>query len=425
MIKLNEEKRQTESLPIVKAKLPDKVAIPLSQHLGKICQPIVTAGDSVKTGQLIATLSEKAVFSPIHSSISGKVKAIQDYPHPVLGTSKAILIESDGLDASIGFSPRSKEDISKLTPDDLRKIIFDAGIVGMGGAGFPTYIKLSPPKPIDSLILNGAECEPYLTSDNRIMIEKTKEILLGVEIIVKCTGVKNVYITIEDNKPEAIEAFKDSILNTQYSIRIIKSAYPQGGEKQLIKTVLKREVPSGKLPFDIGALAQNVATTYAVYEAVYLGKPLYERVVTMTGDCLEHPANLLTRIGTPIKDLIEQCGPLKKEPKKIIFGGPMMGIAQYTDEVPVIKSTTGVLLLSEKMAKVREEEVCIRCGACIRACSLGLMPCLINLSSEKSMWAEAKAYRALDCMECGLCNYVCPAKRQLTQSVKRAKWEIK
>ncbi|MDP2860417.1 MAG: RnfABCDGE type electron transport complex subunit C, partial [bacterium] len=310
MINLNEEKRQTESLPIVKAKKPDRVYIPLSQHIGKACQPVIKIGDSVKTGQLIATLTEKTVFSPIHSSVSGKVKAIQDHPHPVLGLSKAILIESDGLDTHTDSKSRSKEEADKLSAEDLRKIIFDAGIVGMGGASFPTHIKLSPPKPIDSFILNGAECEPYLTSDSRIMIEKTKEILLGAGIVTRCTGAKNVYIAIEDNKPEAIEAFKKAMQSTVHSpqstecvIRVIKSGYPQGGEKQLTKTVLKREVPSGKLPFDIGVVVQNVATAYAIYEAVYLGKPLYERVVTVTGNCFDHPANLLARIGTPIKNL--------------------------------------------------------------------------------------------------------------------------
>ncbi|MFH0839421.1 MAG: RnfABCDGE type electron transport complex subunit C, partial [Candidatus Omnitrophota bacterium] len=200
--------------------------------------------------------------------------------------------------------------------------------------------------------------------------------------------------------------------------------YPQGGEKQLIKAVLKREVPSGKLPFDVGALVQNVATTYAVYEAVYLGKPLYERVVTVTGDCLEHPANLLTRIGTPIKELIEQCGPLKKEPKKIVFGGPMMGIAQYSLEVPVIKSTNGIILLSEGEIDAAKERLCIRCARCVEYCPLGLMPCMMSLASEKEKWDLAKAYGSLECMECGACNYVCPQKRNIVQAIKHAKTRI-
>jgi electron transport complex protein RnfC len=267
------------------------------------------------------------------------------------------------------------------------------------------------------LIINAAECEPYLTGDYRLMVEKTKEIIKGIELIARCLGVKNIYVAIEDNKPEAIKAFN-------YELRILKSQYPQGGERQLIKNILGKEVPSGNLPFDIGVVVHNVATVYAIYEAVYLNKPLYERVVTVTGSILSNPKNLLVRIGTPIRELIDFCGPLKEGPAKIIIGGPMMGIAQYTDEVPVIKSTTGVVLLNEKEARLQEEEFCIRCGACVRACPAGLMPCLINLASEKEMWTEAKAYRAIDCIECGLCNYVCPANRRLTQSIKRAKLEV-
>jgi len=293
----------------------------------------------------------------------------------------------------------------------------------MGGASFPTYIKLSPPKPVDTLIVNGAECEPYLTCDYRLMIEKTKEIMLGIESVAKCLGVKKVFIAIEDNKPEAVKLFEDAIRNTHYAVRVLKSMYPQGGEKQLIKNVLGKEVPSGKLPFDIGVVVHNVGTIFAIYEAVYLSKPLIERVVTVTGSGIENPKNVLARIGTPIKELIDFCGPQKEKPAKIIIGGPMMGIAQYTDEVPVIKSTTGVLLFNQQEAAIYEEEFCIRCGACVRECPVGLMPCLINLASEKESWVLTKNYGALDCIECGICSYVCPANRRLVQSIKRAKLE--
>jgi electron transport complex protein RnfC len=263
------------------------------------------------------------------------------------------------------------------------------------------------------------------------MVEKTREILQGIELVQKCLGVKNVYIAIEDNKPEAIERFKNAMRNTyqpsgraQYAIRVLASQYPQGGEKQLIKNLLDKEVSRGKLPFDIGVVVQNVATCFAIYEAVYFNKPLYERVVTLTGSCLSNPKNLLVRIGTPIKELIDFCGPLKEEPSKIIIGGPMMGIAQFSDEVPVIKSTTTVLLFNKREAKGLEEEFCIRCGACVRECPVDLMPCLINLASEKDLWPQAKEYGAVDCIECGLCNYVCPANRRLVQSIKRAKLEV-
>jgi electron transport complex protein RnfC len=422
MIKLKETKHLTNELPIKTLPLPKSVYIPLSQHTGKQCVPGVEIGDSVLTGQRIASV-DAHVYAPVHASISGKVGFIQDRPHPVLGRCKTIVIETDGQDKSQVPSPKSQSEIGNLTPDGIRKIVLEAGIIGMGGAGFPTHIKLTPPKPVDTLIINGAECEPYLTADYRLMVEKTKEILLGVELVVKCLGISKVYIAIEDNKPEAIEKFR--VHSSKFIVKVLKSFYPQGGEKQLIKNILNKEVPQGKLPFDIGVVVHNVATVFAIYEAVYKNKPLYERVVTVTGSCLNNPKNLLVRIGTPIKDLLDYCGPLKEEPAKIIIGGPMMGIAQYTDEVPVIKTTTGVILMNiEEARAIHEELPCIRCGACIRECPVSVMPTLINLASQKGLWLEAKLYGALDCIECGVCNYVCPAEIRLVQSIKRAKLEL-
>ncbi len=423
MVKLEEHKHTTENRKIEELPLPSKVYIPLSQHLGKISTPIAQIGDRVLAGQKIA-VSSAGVSSNIHASISGKIVAIEDWPHQVLGKAQAIVIESDGLDEKLVTNNQKQEEIDKLTPEQIRNIVFEAGIVGLGGASFPTHIKLNPPKPVDTLIINGAECEPYLTCDHRLMVEKTNEILRGIDLVARCLGVKKVYIAIEDNKPEAIEVFNHEIRDTRYEIRVLKSQYPQGGEKQLIKNIIGKEVPSGKLPFDVGVVAHNVGTIYAIYEAVYLNKPLYERVVTVTGSCVSNPKNLLVRIGTPIRELINFCAPLKQEPAKIIIGGPMMGIAQYTDDVPVIKSTTGVILFNDKEAKSKREESCIRCAACVHGCPVGLMPCLINGLCEKEMWLEAKAYNILDCIECGLCNYVCPANRNLTQSIKRAKLEV-
>lgn len=424
MLKLQEHKELTRDKAIRKAALPEKVTIPLSQHIGKICQPHVKVGDFVRTGQFIAALDEKVVFAPVHSSVSGKVIAIDDMPHPLLGRAKAVVIASDGLDEKTDAQGLSAIQIEQLTPHDIRKIIFDCGIVGMGGAAFPTHIKLNPPKHLDSFILNGAECEPFLTSDERLMLEKTDQILLAVSLMVKCTGVRNVFIAIEDNKPEAIKAFERKIKNTPYTLHILKSGYPQGGEKQLIHTVLKREIPFGKLPFDVGAVVNNVATAYAVYEAVYLGKSLYERVVTVTGDCLENPQNLLVRIGTTINDLMRECGPLKKEPERIVFGGPMMGLAQYSLQTPVIKNTGGVIFLSEKEIEPLEEAFCLRCGRCVESCPMGLSPCLIGLAVEKKKWDLAKSYGALECMECGSCSYVCPQRRNIVQEIKYAKQRI-
>lgn len=420
MVRLTENKHYSENKLSQSLSLPLKVYLPLIQHLGKICNPEVKVGDTVSLGQKIAS-STAQVYAPIHASISGKVVAIQDWPHPVLGRAKAVVIESDGQDNLDEFHLKDQQEIEKLTAQDLRKIVLDAGIVGMGGASFPTHIKLNPPKPVDTLIINGAECEPYLTADARLMVEKTKEISTGIALVARCLGVKEIYVGIEENKPEAIKAFSD-IAGTK--VKILKSEYPQGGEKQLIQNILGKEIPRGKLPFDIGVVVQNVATAYAIYEAVYKGKPLIERLVTVTGSCVGNPKNLLVRIGTPIKNLIEFCGPLKEEPAKIIIGGPMMGIAQYTDQVPIIKSSGGLLLMNKQEAKVLDEDSCIRCAACIRGCPVGLMPCQINLASERLLWSITKEYGASDCIECGICNYVCPSNRRLLQTIKRAKLEV-
>ncbi|MCM8792280.1 MAG: electron transport complex subunit RsxC [Candidatus Omnitrophica bacterium] len=421
MVKIEENKIFTRNRPIEKF-IPPVVYIPLIQHTGKPTLPLVKAGEYVLLGQKIADV-EANITASIHSSVSGEVKAIQLYPHPVLGKAMAIIIENDGQDKN-EIKPLKEEEVKNLTFKELRLKIKEAGIVGLGGAGFPTHVKLNPPKPIDTLIVNGAECEPYLTGDFRLMLEKTGQIIKGIELIVRCLELKNVYIAIEDNKPEAIRAFEKELKSfsiTRYKLHILKSYYPQGGEKQLIKNILKKEVPSGKLPFDVGVVVHNVGTCFAIYEAVYLNKPLYERVVTVTGNCLTHPKNLLVRIGSPIKELINYCGPLKEEPKKIVLGGPMMGIAQYTDEVPVIKTTSGVVAFGESEVMVSKESFCIRCGRCVEYCPVGLMPAILSLSSQSQNWQLAKEYNVFDCIECGLCSYVCPAKRNMVQYIKTAK----
>mgnify|MGYP000663430593 CR=1 FL=1 len=423
MIKLKEHKEYTEDKSIESLRPPSRVYLPLSQHLGKACVPEVKVGDSVALGQRIAGV-QAHVWAPIHASVSGKVIAIQEWPHPVLARCKAVVLENDGEDRAYGNAKRrSRQEVNALTPEEIRAIVLEAGIVGMGGASFPTHIKLTPPKPVDTLLVNGAECEPYLTSDARLMTEYGHEIALGIEAVVSCLGVKEVYIGIEENKPDAIKIMRRHLHDAGWHLRILPSAYPQGGEKQLIKNILGREVPRGKLPFDCGVVVHNVATIFAVYEALYSSKALYERLVTVTGSVLERPKNLRVRLGTPVKDLIAHCAPLKEEPAKLIMGGPMMGIAQYTDEVPVIKSSGGLLLLSSDEAACLQEEACIRCGACVRKCPVGLMPTLIDLASRAGLWQQAKEYGALDCIECGVCSYVCPANRTLVQSIKRAKLE--
>lgn len=426
MIQLEEHKHLTENKPIEQALLPSKVYIPLLQHLGKPLDIIqVKVGDEVRRGALLAT-SDKGVFAPVHASLSGKVAMIADYPHPVSGSARAIVIESDGKDEpAADMVPRSEEEIEAVTPDALKRIIFEAGIVGLGGATFPTHIKLSPSKPIETLIFNGAECEPYLTTDYRLMVERADEIVKGARLVASILKPQRVLIAIEDNKPEAIKLMRERAASLGWKVVVLKTAYPQGGEKQIIKSCIGREVPSGKLPFDIGVVVQNVATAYAIYEAVYLRKPLYERVVTVTGSCLANPKNLLVRIGTPVRDLIEQCGPLIKEPKKIVMGGPMMGIAQYTMDGPVIKGTSGVILFDEVLEKEEGESFCVRCGECVQNCPMGLNPGLISLAINRDRLDLAEEYGIMDCIECGLCAYLCPSRRNIVQAIKAAKTRIR
>jgi len=426
MIRLEEHKHETENKPIETLPLPASVVIPLMQHLGKPLDVVkVKVGDTVSRGQCLAT-SDKGVFAPVHASISGKVKAITRQAHPLSGTCPAVVIEGDGQDTACEqVRPRSPEAVDTLSADDLRRIVFEAGIVGLGGAAFPTHIKLKPPRPVEYFILNGAECEPYLTTDYRLMVEKTDEIVKGMKLILKVLEPEECVIAIEDNKPEAVRLFRERAAAFNWKVVVLKSAYPQGGEKQVIRSCLKREVPSGKLPFDIGVVVHNVATVYAVYEAVYSGKPLYERVVTVAGPCLANPKNLLVRLGTRVLDLVQRCGPLVKEPRKIVMGGPMMGVAQFTMDGPVIKATSGVLFFDETAIEEREEEVCIRCGECLENCPVGLNPSLLAQAIAKDRLDLAEAYGIMDCIECGLCAWVCPGRRNIVQAIKTAKARIK
>jgi len=418
MVKLKEYKGLSENQAIIPAPLPERVIIPLAQHIGKIAEPNVKIGQKVLTGQEIG-FSSAAVSSSIHASISGQIVAIGNYAHPVLGESPAIVIQSDGQDQKAYSGRRTQAEVERLTPEEIRQIVQQAGIVGMGGAAFPSHIKLNPPKPISSFILNAAECEPYLTSDYRLMVEKTEEIILGMQVIIRCLQAKEAFIAIEENKPEAIKKFK----NYAYPVKVLPAQYPQGGEKQLIKNVLNKEVPAkGGLPLDIGVVVHNLATVYAIYEAVYLNKPLFERVVTVTGNCLTNPKNLLVRIGTSFSELLKLCAPFKEEPFLVVMGGLMMGIAQASADVPVIKATNGILVLSKVKSALFEEGPCIRCAACVRNCPVGLLPCIIDAASRKEDWQLALDYGALECIECGVCSYVCPAHRLLVQAIKLAKF---
>jgi Na+-translocating ferredoxin:NAD+ oxidoreductase subunit C len=409
---------------------PPQVVIPLIQHIGAPCRPLVKPGDMVKTGTLIAE-SEKFISASIHSSVSGVVRAIKKSYHPVLGSCEARIIDSDKRDEKAYSQEIRTHDIEGLTPQAIREKVKAAGIIGMGGAAFPTHVKLTPSqdKHIDIFILNGSECEPYLTCDDRIMQERAQEIIKGMLLIMRAIGVTNGIIAIENNKPAAIKAMRTGVANMQtgtyiLQVKALPTKYPQGGEKQLIKVLTGREVPPLKLPFDVGCLVDNVQTAYAMYEALYYGKPLFERVITVTGDAVKNPSNVLVRVGTPVSFVINECGGIKGNLGKLIMGGPMMGIAQYTENIPVIKGISGILLLSKEHAGFLKEQYCIRCGRCKQSCPVKLVPTDIAKAAEYDRFEIATMLNASDCIECGCCSYVCPSHIPLTQLIKYAKRAI-
>jgi len=419
---IESHKSLSEDVQIVDLPLPNQIIIPLSQHTGSSCKPLVKKGDSVKVGTKIGE-GAGLISSTVHASISGQVKEITDYNHPVLGLCQAVIIDSDGKDEKDSTFASSFEKNSELSKQELLTIIREAGIVGLGGAAFPTQVKLNPPNPVDTLLINGVECEPYLTCDYRLMLEKTQDVLKGILLIKKVINCAHVIIGIEDDKPEAISAMRNKIVEKSYPVQVValKAKYPQGAEKQLIKAVLDREVSPGKLPFDVGVVVSNVGTAYSIFEAVHRGKPLYERIVTVTGTCIENPANLKVRIGTRFSELIEFCGKSQTAIGKIIMGGPMMGLTQFSDDVPVIKGTSGVLVLSEKETKSFESMPCIRCGRCVYICPVGMLPYALSLCVELENIDKALQYNPKDCIECGICTYVCPAKRRILESIRLVK----
>lgn len=418
-------KAATEKLSISRAKLPDTVVIPMLQHIGAPCEPIVQIGDEVKVGQKIGE-SKGFVSSPVHSSISGKVIAIE--PRLTSGGSAVpcVIIKNDMQDTVYeAIAPNA--DINELSSEQIINIIKESGIVGMGGAAFPTHVKLSPPpgKIVDTIILNGAECEPYLTSDHRLMVESPEDVLYGLMTFMKALNVKNGFIAIENNKPDALEAVYN-VSKGKEGIEVVglKTKYPQGAEKQLIKACTDREVPSGGLPADAGVVVNNVGTAAAVANAIKKGMPLIERIVTVTGKGVKNPQNLLVRIGTSFREVIEECGGFTGTTGKVIAGGPMMGIAQYSIDIPVIKGTSGILVLTEEEAKLPEPSNCIRCGKCVEVCPINLMPVNISNYALQDRFEQAESSNALDCIECGACSFICPAKRPLVDSIRVAKREI-
>lgn len=407
--------------------LPQKVSIPVSQHIGAPATVLVAKGDNVKVGQVIAQ-STGFVSANIHSSVSGTVESID----AVLDSSGykrqaiTIAVEGDEWVENIDRSTELKKDI-QLNAQDIIKRINESGIVGLGGATFPSHVKLSVPagKKAEVLIINGVECEPYLTSDHRLMLEKGHEMMVGIQILMRALNVEKALIGIENNKPDAIKYLK-SIAGEYKGVEVhgLKVKYPQGGEKQLIKALINREVPSGGLPIDIGAVVHNVGTAFAVYEAVQKNKPLFERVVTVTGKNLPKTANYMVRIGTSVAELIAAAGGLPEDTGKVVNGGPMMGKALTSTDVPVTKGTSGIIVFQSKESQRKTDSACIRCAKCVSVCPMGLEPYLLNRLSQRMMFENMEHEHVLDCMECGSCSFECPANLPLLDYIRLGKAEV-
>lgn len=417
-----ESKELTAGKPMVTAKVPDEVIIPMSMHIGAPCKPIVKKGDHVYVGQKIGE-AQGFVSVPIHSSVSGTVKAVEERQHPNGEYVKSVVIENDGLDEpypEIVIPPN----YTSMKPEEVIEFIKESGLVGIGGATFPTHVKLSvpPDKTVDTAILNGAECEPYITCDDRLMRDYPEKVIEGLKIIMYVLGVDNGKIGIEDNKPEAIASMTKAAEN-EPNIEVVplKTKYPQGAEKQLITAITGREVPSGGLPADAGVVVCNVGTAAQIATSFETGMPFYQTILTCTGEAVNDPQTMLVRLGTPFQEVIDQCGGFKEEPGKIISGGPMMGVAQFTTEVPVIKSTSGILCFTQEQAQLPEPTDCIKCGKCIEVCPIRLQPYLMSQYSLLNDWDECELLNVKDCIECGSCSFVCPAKRPLLSSFRTAK----
>lgn len=419
-------KDATAKLPVEIMPVPKTLYVALNQNLGTPSKPAVKKGDPVLRGQPIAE-PVGYVSSWIHAPTSGTIKSIESRPTANGQMASVIEIEANGLDQAIDHSP-SHADWTSIPARQLVDIILKAGVIGMGGAGFPTQVKLLPPtgKTIQTLIINGAECEPFLTADHRLMVEHANRIWQGALILKRILGVSKIFVAIEDNKPDAIAALQKVMGNAGDGVVLIavKTKYPQGAEKQLIYSCTRLEVPSGGLPMDVGALVENVGTAAAIFDAVVSGLPLTERIITVTGDAIATPRNLLARVGTPFRDLIAQCGGFKGDVGKIISGGPMMGIAQSTLDVGANKTTSGVLILSRSQISQFTSMPCIGCGRCVNVCPSGLMPCQLSENIEAEHFDGAEALNALDCIECGACAFTCPAHRPLVQHMRKGKASI-
>ena len=414
----------TSNKKIERVPLPKQVILPLSQHIGAPSKAIVKKGDEVKVGQKIAEAGG-FVSVPIHSTVSGKVtKVIEMVSSVTSNVGNAIVIEADGKDDWVKIDKASNPD--KLSKEEILNRVKEAGIVGLGGATFPTHVKLQPPpdKKIDTIIINGCECEPFITSDHRLMLEHGEEILKGLEIMMKVLGCNEAYIGIESNKPDAIENMEkivsESNISGEVIVESLPAQYPMGAEKTLLKRILGREVPIGGLPMDVGVVVQNVGTLKAIYDVIYAGIPLVERVLTVSG-AVKEPKNVISRFGTPANEIIDYCGGTTSNADVVIFGGPMMGIAQISFDTPTTKGTNSILI--QKNNKEVESN-CIRCGTCVENCPMNLMPLMYVAYVKKNMYDELKDYWIDNCVECGSCAYGCPANIPLVQYIKVGKAEL-
>ncbi len=421
-------KAQTEKSAIEVMPVPDEIAVILGQHIGAPCTPTVAKRDIVTEGAVIGEV-RRGLGVPIHAPVSGKIKDISAVPHPVRGAVPAVIIKVDKEATAPEYAP---SDWQNLSARELRDMVHQAGIIGVGGAGFPTHVKLRPPadSPVDTLVLNGAECEPYITSDHRQMLEYPEGIIEGAGILLKILGITSCYIGIENNKPEAIAKMQEiaaqkSTETAKFIVQPLKVKYPQGSEKQLIQAVTSRKVPAGALPASVGVVVQNVGTARAIYDAVVYGKPLYDKIVTVAGKGIGKPGNLQVKVGTRVRDIVNYACGLQPGLSKIIMGGPMMGFAVSNLDIPVTKTTSAILFLTEDEIDTRPHSQCIRCGWCLDACPMGLEPKEIGVYVEAGKGEDTKQFGVFDCFECGSCAFVCPAKRPLVQFIRLAKMKAK
>ncbi|MCD7817508.1 MAG: electron transport complex subunit RsxC [Lachnospiraceae bacterium] len=417
-----ERKELTEHLALQRFPEPEIVAIPLSMHAGAPANPVVAVGDTVKVGQKIGE-SAGFISSPVHASVSGTVIAIEERGHATRGVCPAVVIQSDGKN-TLDESVQPRKSLEELTPEEIIEIVKEAGIVGMGGAGFPTSVKLKPAKPVDTILLNGCECEPLLTADHRVLLEFADDVVFGLRAIVKTVGAEKGLIVIEDNKPDAIELMKTKVADyDNLDVVVAKTKYPQGAEKMLIKRVLKRQVPSGGLPADVGCVVSNISTTKAIADAILKGMPLIERVVTVTGERLKNPGNYIVKIGTNTKDLIDYCGGVDTD-SEITYkaGGPMMGFVLPDLNVPIMKGSNGIIAVDTEHSA---EQPCIKCGRCMDVCPMELSPLYFAKYADEENWQGMKEKHVMDCLECRCCEYICSSRIPLVAKIKAGKAAVR